>query len=67
MKNEILIHRGEQGWLATWTGPHAKRIGDLFNTCTLPTAFTSAAPLATVLAEVQARNPAAIVRHWSEA
>lgn len=65
--NAIQIHLGPQGWNATYTGPHAKRIADLFDTCTLPTAFTAAAPLATVIAEVQARNPGVVVKHWNAA
>lgn len=63
--NEILIHLGATGYLATYTGPHAKRIGELFDTCTLPTAFTASAPRATVLAEIQARNPGVAVRYWN--
>jgi len=63
-QNEILIHLGEQGWLATYTGPHAERIGELFDSHTIPTAFTARASRETVIAEVQARNPRVIVRHW---
>ena len=65
MTNEILIHLGAQGWLATYAGPHSKRIADLFDTCTIPTAFTASAPLAVVIAEVQSRYPKALVRHYS--
>lgn len=65
-QNVIQIHLGAQGWLATYTGPHAAEIGKLFNTCTIPTAFTSRAPLAMVIAEVQARNPGVVVRHWAQ-
>jgi hypothetical protein len=64
-KNEILIHLGEQGWQATFTGPHAARIEKLFDSNTIPTAFTARAPLATVIAEVQSRNPGVVVRHWN--
>lgn len=64
-QNEILIHLGQQGWLATYEGPHAARIAGLFDTNTIPTAFTASAPIAVVIAEIQSRNPAALVRHWS--
>lgn len=62
--NEILIHMGEQGWLATYAGPHAAHIGELFDTCTVPTAFTARAALSTVFAAVAALNPGVTVRHW---
>lgn len=65
MQNAIQIHLGPQGWLATYTGPHAKEIGDLFDTCTIPTAYTAHAPLETVIAEIQARNPGVVVRHFA--
>lgn len=65
--NAIQIHLGLQGWLATYTGPHAKEIGELFDTCTLPLPYTSQMPLGTVIAEIQARNPGVIVKHWSAA
>jgi hypothetical protein len=64
-KNEILIHLGEQGWLATFQGPHAAEIDELFGDVTLPTPFTARAPLAAVIAEVQSKNPGVIVRHWN--
>lgn len=62
--NEILIHLGADGWLATYAGPHAAEIGNLFGTCTLLTAFTARAPLETVLAEVTKRHPNVNVRPW---
>jgi hypothetical protein len=65
-KNEILIHLGETGYLATYTGPHAERIGKLFDTCTIPTAFTARAPIAAVIAEIASRNPGASVRCWND-
>jgi hypothetical protein len=64
-QNAIQIHLGPQGWLGTFTGPHAKRIGELFDTCTLPLPYTSAMPLGTVIAEVQARNPGVSVFHFA--
>lgn len=63
--NEILIHLGEQGWLATFTGPHASEVAELFGDCTLPTPFTASAPLAAVIAEVSKKNPGTVVRHWN--
>jgi hypothetical protein len=64
-QNSILIHLSSTGWLATYCGPHAREIIDLFDDCTIPTAYTSAAPLATVISEIQARNPGVVVRHWN--
>lgn len=63
-QNEILIHLGEQGWLATYTGPHAAEIEELFDSHTIPTAFTAHAARDFVVAEVQKRNPGVAVRHW---
>lgn len=65
--NKIMIHLGEQGWLATYSGPHAAEIGELFDTCTLPTAFTAHTELATVISEVARLNPGVQVAHWSTA
>ena len=65
-QNEILIHLGEQGWLATFAGPQAPEIIDLFGTDTLPTPYTASTALATVIAEIQAKNPDAVVRHWND-
>lgn len=65
-QNAIQIHLGAQGYLATFTGPHAKRIGELFDTCTIPLPYTASMPLGTVIAEVQAKNPGVSVFHWSK-
>lgn len=65
-QNEILVHLGEHGWLATFRGPLAAEIADLFGVETIPTAFTARAPLAAVIADLSARNPECRVRHWSE-
>jgi hypothetical protein len=51
--NEIHIHLGQQGWMATYFGPHALKIVDLFDTATIPTAFTACAPLAMVANELE--------------
>lgn len=64
-QNAIQIHLGPQGWLGTFTGPHAKKIGELFDTCTLPLPYTAQMPLGTVIAEVQQRNPGVAVFHWN--
>lgn len=58
--NKILVHRGEQGWLATYVGPHAAQISDLFDTTTLPLPFTTQAPFALVLATLRAKQPAGV-------
>lgn len=63
--NEILIHMGRDGWLATYAGPHAEPVADLFGTCTIPTAFTASAPLAVVIAALSNSNPGVSVRHWN--
>jgi hypothetical protein len=62
--NEILLHLGQQGWLATYRGPHTAEIIELFASDTIPTAFTAHAALADVIAEISARNPGVVVRHW---
>jgi hypothetical protein len=64
--NQILIHLGQTGWLATYQGPHIREIIEAFNTATVPTAFTSAAPLPLVIAEIRNLNPGCRVRHWLE-
>jgi hypothetical protein len=64
MSNRILIHLGASGWLATYQGPHARQIIELFDTATIPTAYTSRAPLGTVLREIQNLNPGVRVTHW---
>ena len=64
-QNEILIHLGQQGWLATFTGARGAEIETAFGARTLPTAFTACAALATVIAEISKLNPGFIVRHWA--
>ena len=63
--NEILIHLGEQGWLATYHGPHAAKIVNLFGTCTIATAWTPRAPLATVIQAIKILNPCVDVKPWN--
>lgn len=62
--NQIKIHLGESGWLATYSGPHAARIVELFGQDTIPTAYTSRCPIGTVVSEIRNRNPGVRVSHW---
>jgi hypothetical protein len=64
-RSEMLLHLGEHGWKATFTEPKGKEIAALFDTSTILTAYTASCPLATVIAELQARNPDCHVRHWN--
>ena len=66
MNNQILIHLGEQGWLATFKGPHAAEIVELFESDTIPLPYTAAAPLAVVIAETSKRSPGVEVKHWND-
>lgn len=61
--DKIRIHLGESGWLATYEGPHAKRIVELFGQATLPTPFTSTAPVGMVISAIRNLNPGARVSH----
>lgn len=65
-RNTITVHLGEQGYLATFAGPHAQEIAELFDTCTLPLPWGASASHAVVLADVKARNPNCIVIDWNE-
>lgn len=65
MQNKVLVHLGQQGWLATFVGPHAERIIRLFDTATLLLPLTASAPLEMVLASVRANQPAGVtVEHF---
>jgi hypothetical protein len=64
--NRIRIHLGEAGWLATFDGPHSKEVISAFGTATIPTAYTSRAPIGLVIAELRVRNPGVSVSHWLE-
>lgn len=61
MTNSIQLALTSKGWMAKFEGPHAAEIVRLFGSNIIPTAFGSAAPLAMVMREVQARNPQAVV------
>ena len=50
-------HRGRHTWLATYSGPHAASILDLFGTDILPTAFGSDTSAAVVIDYIQSQNP----------
>jgi hypothetical protein len=63
-QNEILLHNGTHGWLATFVGPHSARLCSLFGTSTIPTAYTSGTSLETVTRGIAARNPGVTVKHW---
>jgi hypothetical protein len=65
--NQIRIHLGESGWLATYQGPHAEQIRAAFGQDTIPTIYTSGCPIGVVIAELRVRNPGARVVHWLEA
>lgn len=55
--NRITLSRDGRGWHATFTGPHAKEINDLFGTDTIPTAYTAAADAERVMAGIRSANP----------
>lgn len=59
---EIILRRTPAGWMATHTGPARDRIWSLFETDTLPTAFTEKAEPAMVLEEIRRLNPGVHVR-----
>jgi hypothetical protein len=64
--NRILIHLGKDAWLATFQGPHVQEVIDAFNTATLRTEFSPAAPLPLVIAEMRNIHPGCRVTHWLE-
>lgn len=47
--------------MATYIGPHAERIKELFGTPTVPTAFTAEACEGEVIAQVRASHPGVLV------
>lgn len=60
--NEIHIHPGKDGWLATHYGPRALEIYDLFGTVTILTAWRLGTPAREVLQNLAMHNPGSIVR-----
>lgn len=61
MQNVITLTRTAECWLATWSGPHAKRVYQNFGTTTLPTAFTGRAAAETVRKAIATLNPESVV------
>lgn len=55
-QNEIILTRSNGQFVATYTGPHSRRIFDLFGTTTLPTPFMADADPALVQATLQANH-----------
>ena len=54
----ITLFKTTDGWMANMSrAANANEVYGLFGTCTLPTAFTAAAPASEVLAEIQRLNP----------
>lgn len=62
MTNTITINRTTSCWTATYSGPHAAMIADLFGSTTVPTAFTSAASASDVIAKLTKSNPGVEIR-----
>jgi hypothetical protein len=60
-QNIISLSIGRDSWLATYRGPHAAEIIELFGTDTIPTAFTPAAPLSTVRDFIRSKHPGATI------
>lgn len=63
-QNEILLHNGTHGWLATFVGPHSARLCSMFGTSTIPTAYDSRASIERVTKALQACNPGVTVKYW---
>lgn len=57
MENTITLKKTEQGWLAEYSGPMRAEIFNLFQTATIPTAFTARATWQVVQREIQRLNP----------
>lgn len=56
-ENKITLAKSPTGWQAIYTGPHAASIVGLFETNSIPTAFTSQALAADVLSAIRKLNP----------
>jgi len=52
----VLVKRGK-GWFADYQGPHSVAVARAFGTCMIPTAFTAAAPVETVVAAITRLHP----------
>ena len=55
--NVIVLVKRPQGWCADYQGPHSVAVARAFGTCMIPTAFTVAAPVETVVAAIKQLNP----------
>lgn len=62
MADTITLRRTASGWVATFEGPQAKGVRELFGTDTLPTPFGKDTPQNTVLVAVRLRNEGLNVR-----
>ena len=58
----ITLTRGASQWLATWAGPEAEHVEELFGTATIPTPFSASMAPDRLLASIRALNPECIVR-----
>lgn len=59
--SRIVISKCDTGYNATYSGPIASEVIELFGTATLPTGFTAAAVASDVLAKLRAANRDAVV------
>lgn len=60
--NRIVLFRASQGWMAQYVGPHRAQVMSLFETDTVPTAFTSQARKDVVLREISRLNPTVTIQ-----
>jgi len=57
MENRIKLWSDGVDWRATFIGPWAREVVEMWGTDTLPTPYKATAPAARVLALVRSRNP----------
>lgn len=55
--NAITLIQSNGAWLASYSGPHAEMIFDLFGTYELQTPFPAAMPVRAIVAALAERNP----------
>ena len=55
--NVIVLVKRRQGWYADYQGPHSVAVARAFGTCMIPTGFTAAGPVETVVAAIAGLNP----------
>jgi hypothetical protein len=65
MKDIITLSRNEVMWFATFSDP---KVTELFFTDTIATPFKASVPAATVMAEIEKRNPDSrvVISAWCE-